>query len=79
MLHVGDAVAWRGAWGSEAPRRAVVRSIEQTYHPREKYGTQVQEMPWSRVRKNYAVVDLDNGHWAYGEQIYPILQDQDLG
>ncbi len=69
MMKVGDKVMWRGCFGMDAARPAVIEAIEETEHPRTKYGWGVQQIPWSR--KNYALVTLDNGHWAYGEQISP--------
>lgn len=71
-LSVGDAVLWRGAWGQDAPRRAVVRGLERTLYPREKDGDPVDSLEWDTVRAGYAVVSLDNGHWAYGDQIFPL-------
>ena len=66
-LKIGDEVNWRGAWGSEAPKNAVVLSIEITNGG--KYGRSVNSVGWTRVRDRNVVVTLDNGHWAYGEQI----------
>jgi hypothetical protein len=66
-LKIGDEVSWRGAWGSEAPKNAVVTEIEVTNGG--KYGRAVNSIEWTRVRDRNVVVTLDNGHWAYGEQI----------
>jgi hypothetical protein len=71
MLRVGDRVRWRGAWGSQPARLAVVTSIDETDRPHEKYGREVQELPWARVRADYCTVGLNNGHWAYGSQLDP--------
>lgn len=73
LLRVGDTVIWRGAWGRERPRRAHVIALEETDAPRSKYGEPVLAIPWDRMA--YAVVTLDNGHWAYGEQLSPIRED----
>jgi len=67
QLRVGDTVQWRGGWGSAPPKLAVVTAIQQV-ELGEKYGDPVEAMPWALVPR-YAVVDLDNGHWAYGRQI----------
>jgi len=72
MLKVGDSVYWSGCFGTEAFKAATVTGIQLTEEPREKYGIEVEEVEWTLVADNYAVVTLDNGHWAYGEQIAPI-------
>lgn len=70
-IKVGDTVMWRGGFGSFAPVPAVVESIEQTTERRSKYGgKQVTEAAWAN--KDYLLVDLANGHWAYGEQLSPM-------
>ena len=66
-LKIGDEVSWRGAWGSQASKIAVVTEIEITNG--DKYGRSVNSVGWTRVRDRNVVVTLDNGHWAYGEQI----------
>lgn len=69
-LHVGDTVQWRGAWGTEAARRVVVTALYDAPvgckdGPR---CVPVASMCWTRVGQ-HAIVDLANGHWAYGRQI----------
>jgi hypothetical protein len=71
VLRVGDTVMWRGNFGRAAWQRATVIRIEETEHPRTKYGQDVAEILWSAVRNNYACLDLDNGSWCYGEQVAP--------
>lgn len=70
-LKIGDTVFWRGSWGFEGPKPAVVTGITETPIPRVKHGKEVTHIPWQKVIDNYCIVDLDNGHWAYGEQIVP--------
>lgn len=70
LLHVGDIVWWRGGWGSAAPKQAKVIKIEMVPPGEKEDGTQVSSVLWC-MRSNF-VVDLDNGHWAYGDQIYPL-------
>ena len=72
MMKVGDTVMWRGCFGMDAPKPAKIESIEETQQRRSKYGDAVSEIAWSR--KDYALVTLDNGHWAYGEQLSPVAQ-----
>ena len=66
-LKIGDEVSWKGAWGSQASKRAVVTEIEVTNGG--KYGDEVNSVEWTKVRDRNVVVTLDNGHWAYGGQI----------
>ena len=46
--------------------------ITVTDYPREKYGDDREEADWELVRLNRVCVCLNNGHWAYGEQISPM-------
>lgn len=66
-LKIGDTVLWRGGFGSETAKLAVVEGIEITGGY--KYGDSVDEVPWSEVYDRNVTVDLENGHWAYAEQI----------
>jgi hypothetical protein len=49
----------------------VVKSIEKCKDG-EKYGTMVSSMPMEKRSRNY-VLDLDNGHWCYGNQVLSIV------
>lgn len=71
-LRVGDHVLWRGSWGSNAPQPAIVAALEQTSEPHSKYGHEVSSLRWDLVRAGFAVVILENGHWAYGSQLAPL-------
>ena len=66
-LKKGDQVWWRGGFGQQSKKLATVLNIEVTNG--EKYGDEVDEVLWSEVKDRYITVDLDNEHWAYGEQI----------
>ena len=68
MLKKGDTVIWRGSWGNDLPKEAKVTSIEICPNGM-KNGEEVNEVPWDMVNGRNVVVDLDNGHWAYGDQI----------
>ena len=70
FLKIGDTVNWRGCFGSALPLSAKVIGITDGG----KYGDDVTEIDWSKVTKRNVVVDLDNGHWAYAEQISPTRQ-----
>jgi hypothetical protein len=76
FLKVGDTVQWRGSFGKQKPKPAVVESIEMTTTPRSKHGAKVETIPWQTVLDNCAVIHLTNGHWAYGEQIQPAVLDR---
>jgi hypothetical protein len=69
-LKVGDVVLCRGGWGHEAPKKVTITHLELCVEPGDKYGVPVAELPWAD--KARAVVDMDNGHWAYGSQIDPV-------
>jgi hypothetical protein len=68
-LRVGNTVNWRGAWGTESPKDAVVKSIE--INCRNKQGDDRFSVDWDKVTDRSVIVTLDNGHWAYGNQISP--------
>ena len=73
-LKIGDTVMWRDGWGHDPPCKAVVVGITLTERPREKHGHEVEEVYWTTVKENRAVVSLNNGKWAYGEQIEQITE-----
>ena len=73
VLKIGDKVWWRGGFGSEPAKLAVVEGIEITGG--HKYGDPVDEVPWSEVYDRNVTVDLDSEHWAYAEQISRYIQD----
>ncbi|MCK9355147.1 MAG: hypothetical protein M0P59_13465 [Gallionella sp.] len=83
-LHLGDPVWWKGEWGAEEAVMAEVESIEKDADIMTNSGIPVPKLPWRKVRRyetvkcptgtelEAALVNLTNGHWAYGEQIYPV-------
>ena len=70
-LKVGDTVNWRGSFGYDISHKAIVDGIEINVKGG-KEGDPVDEVDWSEVTRENCVVSLDNGHWAYGNQIKPI-------
>jgi hypothetical protein len=68
-IKIGDTVTFRGAFGTAAPARAKVESMELTDFPREKYGDDVAEVTIEQVRANRVVFSLDCGNWCYSDQI----------
>lgn len=71
IVAIGDTVVWRGSFGTAAPVNAVVVSMEITHEPRAKAGIPTAQAFWKDVRDNRVLFTLDNGKWAYGEQITP--------
>ena len=67
MLKIGDKVNWRGSWGKQPAKEATVRGIEIGCVG--KVGHNVPNVHWELVKDESVMVDLDNGHWAYGYQI----------
>ena len=61
-LKLGDEVIWRGSWGKDLPKEVKVTCIEIN-------DINVSSIGWDKVESRDVVVDLDNGHWAYGFQI----------
>ena len=61
-LKVGDEVIWRGSWGNDLPKVVKVTCIEVN-------DINVSSIEWVNSGSRNVVVDLDNGHWAYGFQI----------
>ena len=61
-LKVGDEVIWRGSWGKDLPKVVKVTCIEVN-------DINVSSIEWVNSGSRNVVVDLDNGHWAYGFQI----------
>lgn len=72
ILRVGDTVLHRSGFGLHEPRPAKVLHIEHCQDD-PKYGFDVPEIAWAL--RNQIVVDLDNGHWAFGIQIEPIERE----
>lgn len=71
-LKVGDKVMWRGAWGSEPAKMATVETM-QLCAEGSKYGKDIKSADWDVVKNGRKIiVDLDNGHWAYGNQLSKI-------
>ena len=70
-LRVGDSVLWRGGWGSDPEKLVKVVTIQVNESNGSKYGEDVQLVGWDTVVERKVLVDLDNEHWAWGNQIRP--------
>lgn len=74
VVRIGDQVWWKGAFGMQPPKLAKVEAMERTEYPRDKYGVEdLESASWDLVRENKVLFTLDNGHWAYSEQIQPAV------
>ena len=68
-LIVGDHVHWKGSWGSDPQEEATVTGIQINFESEKEEGYDVEEVDWNRVVGRDAIVDLNNGHWAWAFQI----------
>ena len=68
ILKIGDKILYRPSFGWGTPVEVVVKGLEITDYPREKYGETVKAVDIATVKANRVLMTLDNGHWAYGEQ-----------
>lgn len=68
VMKVGDPVMWSGSFGSAMGRETRVIHIERVLSGC-KSGIEVDEIPWNLVHGRTVIVDLDNNHWAWGEQL----------
>jgi hypothetical protein len=75
VLRVGDTVLWRGGFGRDPAREALVEAIE-LVEEGSKYGEAVESAPWGRLTGRHAVISFGN-HWAYAEQIAPLTAHED--
>lgn len=73
MLKIGDEVKWSGSWGSNPEEVVTVTNILLCNYPGDKEGQNVSEVGWFRVKEREVIVDLDNGHWAWGFQIKKLV------
>ena len=71
MIKVGTKVKYRGCFGMDKPTIVEVTHIERSEYKRDKYGVEVDSVPFSE--REYCVFGLNNGHWCYGEQIDSIV------
>ena len=71
MIKVGTKVKYRGCFGMDKPTIVEVTHIERSEYKRDKYGVEVDSVPFSE--REYCVFCLNNGHWCYGEQIDSIV------
>lgn len=67
IISVGTKVTYRGCFGMDAPKNAVVTGIERSNEMRDKYGYPVEDVLFDE--REYCVFNLNDGHWCYGEQI----------
>jgi len=68
-LVIGDEVMWSGSWGNALEEPAIVERIVVCMPEGTDVGPEVSAVHWSCVKDRKIVVDLANGHWAWGCQI----------
>lgn len=69
ILRVGDRVSSR--FGNATVARITLVAEQGDKGENVDTSAAVPFMPWALVRENWAVVDLSNKHWCYGDQIAP--------
>ena len=71
IVKLGMEVVYRGSFGSGAKANAKIEDIELCDNEHEKYGIPVEEVHFKDLRR--CVVNLSDGHWAYGYQIDEVV------
>ena len=69
MIRLGDPIIYRSDFGTAFPVLAQVSDITITDEPREKYGKDTTEAPWSLVLEDRICFGMNDGHWCYSSQI----------
>lgn len=68
-LKMGDPVVYRPDYGHDNPVVAYITGLSITEEPRDKYGDDVESVSVDVVVDNRCCFCLDDGHWAYSDQI----------
>jgi hypothetical protein len=68
-IKIGDSITYRGCFGSDRPKQAVVEHMEVTAQRRSKYGESVREVGVDMVKENRVLFSLSDGHWCYSDQV----------
>ena len=72
FLSIGDTVVWCGGWGRDKPTHAKVTGFE--WSNEDKSGDSIKEsISWDLLDGRQIIVDLNNGHWAYGFQLSALI------
>ncbi len=69
FLNIGDKVMWSGSWGSETAELAEVDSITMVETDTKRNIGDVDCLHWNFVRGRECIINLTNGHWAWGFQV----------
>ena len=75
QIKIGSRDMWRGSRSADPAVEAKVEHIEETQEPHEKDGREVAFIDFED--RECSVIDLDNGHWCYGDQIVDVLDDEE--
>ena len=65
----GDTVLWRARWGAAPPVPATVEAIDFSPSGNPKGGATVEVPEIATTEKHLCIFVLDNGHWAYGQNV----------
>jgi hypothetical protein len=68
-IKIGDTINYRGCFGSDRPKQAIVEHMEVTAQRRSKYGESVKEVSVDMVKENRVLFSLSDGHWCYSDQV----------
>lgn len=71
ILHLGDSV--NSKFGPSAVKQITL--VSEQWDKGESDGVPVPHIAWNLVLNGWAIVDLENGHWCYGDQITPVTQE----
>jgi hypothetical protein len=68
-IKIGDTITYRGCFGSDLPKQAIVEHMEVTPQRRSKYGESVREVGVDMVKDNRVLFSMSDGHWCYSDQV----------
>lgn len=68
-IKINDIITYRPSFGMGARTSTKVIGLSVTEYPRDKNGKEVREVDIELVKQNKVLFDLEDGHWAYSDQI----------
>ncbi len=77
-LTIGDEVLWRGSWGQDPEQVVRVTGIQVNDRNGSKEGNPVDFIRWDEVTDRNVILDLNNSHWCWANQIAPYYNDADV-
>jgi hypothetical protein len=79
-IEVGALVEYRGGFGGGALTMATVTGLVDTVDGESKYGKPVHGVTMAELRERAGrrfILDLSDGHWAYGFQVTQLIGEAD--